>query len=397
MTELLFLLALVVVLPLGLPAFSLLLLTLASCRGGKQAVDDPSQVSPAGARVAVLVPAHNESIHVLPTLACLKSQAAPGDRIVLIADNCSDDTAELARQTGVEVIERHDTTRRGKGFALAFGVAHLRADPPDVVVVVDADCILSEQALPRITRLCHSTGRPVQMLNLMIAGPGAALKMRVLEFAALMKNLVRPMGSNALAQVCHLSGTGMALPWSLMSTVKLATGHIAEDMEMGISLAIAGHTPRFLPGVRVTSDFPLQSEVAKAQKTRWEHGHLKVLREDLPRLAKVVFRTWRLDLLVLMLDLMIPPVALYALVLSVSLALSAVAAWLWPVLGGAALLLAVAALSLFLAIGITWVRHGRELLSARELLIMPLYVLGKIPIYLAYLIGRRSGWVKTKR
>jgi cellulose synthase/poly-beta-1,6-N-acetylglucosamine synthase-like glycosyltransferase len=212
-----------------------------------------------------------------------------------------------------------------------------------------------------------------------------------------MKNLVRPMGSNALAQVCHLSGTGMALPWSLMSTVKLATGHIAEDMEMGISLAIAGHTPRFLPGVRVTSDFPQQSEVAKAQKTRWEHGHIKVLREDLPRLAKVVFRTWRLDLLVLMLDLMIPPVALYALVLAVSLALSAVAAWLWPVLGGAALVLAVAALSLFLAIGITWVRHGRELLSARELLIMPLYVLGKIPIYLAYLIGRRSGWVKTKR
>ena len=83
MTESLFVLALVAVLPLALPAFSLLLLTLASCRGGQEVAPGPSPEPAAGARVAVLVPAHNESTHVLPTLACLKSQAAPGDRILV--------------------------------------------------------------------------------------------------------------------------------------------------------------------------------------------------------------------------------------------------------------------------------------------------------------------------
>ena len=50
----------------------------------------------------------------------------------MVADNCSDDTAEIARTAGVDVVVRHDPERRGKGYALEFGVRQLRLNPPDV-------------------------------------------------------------------------------------------------------------------------------------------------------------------------------------------------------------------------------------------------------------------------
>src|SRR6202022_1074761 len=71
--------------------------------------------------VVLLVPAHNESSGLLPTLANIQSQLLPGDRLLVVADNCSDDTATLAKAGGAEGIERNDPTRRGKGYAMAWG------------------------------------------------------------------------------------------------------------------------------------------------------------------------------------------------------------------------------------------------------------------------------------
>ena len=139
---------------LALPALSLLVLTLAALRQRHQ-TDRPLTAPPAP-RVAVLVPAHNESANLLPTLACLRQQLGPRDRLMVIADNCQDDSAALARAAGAEVVERQDATLRGKGYALAYGVDQLRSDPPDVVLVVDADCTLSEGALERIARRCQA-------------------------------------------------------------------------------------------------------------------------------------------------------------------------------------------------------------------------------------------------
>jgi hypothetical protein len=91
-------------------------------------------------KVAVLIPAHNEQLLIGQTLQRLLPQITAVDRVLVVADNCTDKTALMARSHGVEVLERHDTQNRGKGFALAAGVAHLAADPPDVVIVFDADC-----------------------------------------------------------------------------------------------------------------------------------------------------------------------------------------------------------------------------------------------------------------
>lgn len=383
--------------PLALPALSLLALTLAALGQGRSAQAGRAPLAEVPVRVAVLVPAHNESTNVLPTIACLRRQLGPRDRLLVIADNCHDDTAALARTAGAEVVERQHAELRGKGYALAFGVDHLRADPPDVVLVVDADCTVSDGAVARIAQRCQVTGKPVQMLNLMSSGAGAGLKLRVLEFAMLMKNLVRPLGSFRLGGACHLMGTGMALPWALMSTAKLATGHITEDMKLGVDLSVAGFAPQFLPEVRVSSAFPQDTGVAKVQKSRWEHGHLATLTQELPGLLKVALTTGKPSLIVLAMDLLIPPVALYFLLLGIATALSLALALFWPVWQMAMWVALAACLCFALAIGLAWWFFGRHLLSARELLTTPLYALWKVPVYLAYFLKKRSGWVRTKR
>ena len=388
------LLALVTI-PITLPAMSLLVLTLAALRARGSAGQSLSIER--AVRVAVLVPAHNESVNVIPTIECLKRQLGPGDRLLVIADNCSDDTAALARAAGAQVAERQDAQLRGKGYALAFGVDYLRADPPEVVMVVDADCVVSDGAVRCIAQHCQATGKPAQMLNLMSNGDGASLKLRVLEFAMLMKNLVRPLGSFHLGRACHLMGTGMALPWALMSTAKLATGHITEDMKLGVDLAVAGHAPQFLPQIRVSSAFPQDTGVAKVQKSRWEHGHLATLTEELPGLLAEAFKSGKPALIVMALDLLIPPVAFYFLLLAVAEFLVVLAAAFWPVWLPAAALLSMSVLAFCLAIGLTWWGFGRHLLSARELMTTPLYALWKLPVYVAYFLKKRSGWVRTKR
>ena len=101
------------------------------------------QIARSRPRIGVLVPAHNESRNLLPTIADIKAQLAPGDHFLVVADNCSDDTAAVAGAAGAEVVERDDLTKIGKGYALDWGIRHLSADPPSIVVVVDADCRLS--------------------------------------------------------------------------------------------------------------------------------------------------------------------------------------------------------------------------------------------------------------
>ena len=90
-------------------------------------------------RTIVLVPAHNESVHLLPTLRALLNDIDDYTRVLVVADNCTDDTAAVARLEGVEVIERTNTTLFGKGYALDHGIHHLRLNPPQVLVILDAD------------------------------------------------------------------------------------------------------------------------------------------------------------------------------------------------------------------------------------------------------------------
>ncbi|MBF2027629.1 MAG: glycosyltransferase [Oscillatoriales cyanobacterium C42_A2020_001] len=347
-------------------------------------------------RIYVLIPAHNEEAGIGATVAPLLEQLTTGDRLIVVADNCSDNTATVARELGATVIERHDPEHRGKGYALDFGVRFIANHPPDVVVIVDADCRVMPGSIERLAQLAITCNRPVQSTYLFEQSANPSPKTAVSTLAIIVKNWVRLAGLNNLGMPCLLTGTGMAMPWEIIRRAPLASGNIVEDMNLGMDLAISGYSPLFCPEARVTSVLPQKEQAAKSQRTRWEHGHLQTIKTQVPRLLKASLRTLRLDLLVLALDLLIPPLSLLVMLWLVATAISLLSLWL-----GAshipAILLGIAGLLLVSAILLAWAKFARSYLPIKALLAIPLYILWKVPVYFAFLLKPQKAWVRTER
>jgi cellulose synthase/poly-beta-1,6-N-acetylglucosamine synthase-like glycosyltransferase len=351
---------------------------------------------PEGARIAVLIPAHNEDAVIGATLQTLLPTMPPGGRVVVVADNCSDKTAAIVRENGAEVLERFDCTRRGKGFALDFGIHHLQLDPPEAVVFLDADCRVSPNTVSLLAAAAIATERPVQGLNLCDPDPSGSALQLASGLAFRFKNLVRTLGLVRLAGLNHLTGTGMALPWPLVEQAKLAAGNVVEDMQLGIDFALAGKPALFLPESRVDSPLPQKAAAARTQRTRWEHGHLKTLLVQSPRLLGLSITHRRLDLFWLALDLAIPPLSL----LVVTLTAITLFTLLTALHGASALPLLIcgaASLSLIVAVFLGWAAHCRQQVPLLALVAAPLYALAKLPIYLAFVLKRQQQWVRTER
>ena len=353
--------------------------------------------SPATSRppLVVLVPAHDEEEGIAAALATMLPQLAHGDRLLVVADNCSDGTADAARACGAEVIER-TSVLRGKGYALGFGIDHLRAEPPAAVVIVDADCEMAPGALDALMSELVATGRPVQALYLMLAPADAGLARRLAQFAWRVRNWARPAGWHRLGMPCQLMGTGMAFAWDMLRDAPLANSSIVEDMKLGIDLASRGLAPVFCDRALVTSRFPDSAAAAGTQRTRWEHGHLEMILREVPTMLRIAAGRRDAPLLGMALDLAVPPLALLAG--SVALAwLLALAGWL---LGAGALAVVVTS-SLVAAFGVAvlfaWAAQGRDLVRFGELLAVPWYILAKLPLYVRFLVRRQRDWVRTDR
>lgn len=347
-------------------------------------------------RLAVVMPAHNEASIICGTLRSILPQLKESDRLIVVADNCSDETATIAAAEGAEVVVREDPNRRGKGYALDYGVRHLEGDAPSIVVVIDADCQVAAGSIDRLARACARSARPVQALYLMFAGKDAGLKMRIAEFSWVVKNWARPAGLLRAGLPCQLMGTGMAFPWSCISSARLATGHIVEDLKLGIDLARAGAPPLFCPEALVTSNFPPSAEGIRGQRARWEHGHLSVILSDAPRLLLESALSWNANLFALALDLSVPPLSLLTLLVSATWVLSV----LLYVLDGARLPIAIASaqiLILTFSVLLAWIRYGRRIVSLGTLALAILYALWKIPLYIRFTVARQLHWVRSKR
>jgi cellulose synthase/poly-beta-1,6-N-acetylglucosamine synthase-like glycosyltransferase len=344
----------------------------------------------------ILIPAHNEAAVISTTLDSLLTQVESPSQILVVADNCTDNTADIARHHQVEVLERHDSDRRGKGFALDFGVNALRDNPPDIVIFMDADCLVEPGAIAALVREAQSQQKPIQALYLLEKPKHATPKDTISALAFLVKNQVRPAGLAVWNLPCLLTGTGMAFPWQIIQKATLASDNLVEDIQLGLDLAIAGHPPQFCEQAKITGILPQQEQAATSQRTRWEHGYLQTLLRQCPRLVRNALQQKRFDLLALAADISVVPLSLWVLIwlggLTLSLVGWALGTSLTPVI-----LLAIAGVCFAIAVISAWAKFGREEIPAKTLLAVPFYVLWKIPLYFAFLINRQSQWVRTER
>lgn len=344
-------------------------------------------------RSVVIVPAHNEAAGIARTVKALHDALPKGSDILVVADNCSDGTAGVARAAGSAVAVRNDPARRGKGYALHFARDRLAADPPAVVAVIDADCLIDGASLAAL--LSSGLEGPAQAVNLLKPDRTASAMVQVSNFAFMVKNLIRQRGLFRLSGRVHLTGTGMALPWALFSQVSLATADIVEDLGLGLDLAASGHRPRLVERATVWSDASTHGGTLQ-QRKRWEGGFLATSRRRaLPAVASALRRFDAADLWA-GLSLMVPPLAL---LVAFDLATASLLSLLLIVGGsGTALGLLVVSLGLAgVALTLAWARFGRPYLTAKAAIRLPLYLLWKLPLYLDLLRRKPTSWVRADR
>jgi cellulose synthase/poly-beta-1,6-N-acetylglucosamine synthase-like glycosyltransferase len=348
---------------------------------------------PAG--IAVLISAHNEELLIAGTVRSLLRQLTTHDQILVVADNCNDRTAELARAAGATVTERCNPCKRGKGYGLSHGIEFLRVSPPDVVLMFDADCEIDLGVVDCLAGQAVKLNRPVQARYLLECPHLTGGRNAVSSLAFIVKNAVRPSGLDKLGLPCTLTGTGMAFPWTLIESAPLASGHLVEDMELGLHFLRTGHGPKVCSDVTIRGNLPTDSHAAYCQRTRWEHGHMGIICSCALPLMWDGIRRARIEFIATALDLTVPPLALVVGIWAMGAA-AATALGLTSGLWTAAALFAIAGAMMGIAITAAWSRHAKHL-PLRSLRAIPGYILWKIPLYLKFFIQREKNWVRTAR
>ena len=355
-------------------------------------------------RLVVLVPAHDEEHGIEAALRALAACDYPREavRIVVIADNCTDRTAAVARGLGVEVWERCDPDHRGKGFALAWALRRVKAEAADAeaargteldgVVVLDADCVPSPNLLAAVDRRLR-VGASALQVNYVAANPDDS-HIAALRFGAFaLMNTVRFAGKQRLGLSCGLVGTGMAFTRELLEREPWSTTGLVEDGEYHMRLVQRGERAEFVPEAWVSSAVPTTARAGADQQARWEQGKLQLVRRwSLKLIAAGVLRR---DVVRLHagLENLVPPQSL--------IAAGSTASALAGALLGSRRLIALSAATLaaqisFVLAGLWFVRA--PLAVYRALLCAPALIATKVALYVRLLRGRGpTTWVRTER
>jgi 1,2-diacylglycerol 3-beta-glucosyltransferase len=276
---------------------------------------EPRPGTAPSSRLAVLIPAHNEAAVLGRCVQSLRAQTYPRDlyEIVVVADNCTDDTAGVAGRAGVHrVIVRDEPDARGKGRALRWAMDRLlwEEPAPAAVVVVDADSIAGPDLLTALARRFEAGAQAVQGEYLLVGDGTAGSELRVSAF--LLVNRVRPTGRAVLGLSAHLVGNGMLLSRDLLRERPWDAFTSAEDLEYSLELRRHGVNIVFAADAVVRSPTAPNPRAAAQQQLRWEGGKAHLARTWLRGLVASAFRERRPALLELALALAVPPLGFLA-------------------------------------------------------------------------------------
>lgn len=234
-------------------------------------------------RFAVLIPAHDEASNIETTLASLAAVDYPTDsyEVVVIADNCTDETADIARRCGVRVLERHDVERRGKGQALHWAIPRVLSDASvQALMVVDADTVVEPSLLARVSWHIEGGADAVQV-DYRVRNPASSWRTRLLDIGFTAQHRVRSSGRSALGLSAGLHGNGMAFARDTLETVPYTAFSVVEDIEYSLLLGRSDRRVLACDATHVAGDMPATADDAAPQRSRWEAGQSAVRKRHL--------------------------------------------------------------------------------------------------------------------
>jgi len=339
-------------------------------------------------RLMIIVPSHNEELCITRCVQSLTEATGSGNDILVIAHNCNDSTAELARKAGARVEVVNDLGRRGKGHALKHGFEYaFGPGMADAVMIVDADSTVS----PNIVRvvLKHLASSPVVQCRYQVRNFSASWRTGMTSLAFLGINVVRARGRDNLGLSCGIFGNGFAMRREVLEEVAYDAHSIVEDMEFHLSLVERGYKVRFIEEAFVLGDMPLSAGTSASQHSRWEGGRLRLLRDWGFRLLGNVARG-KIRLSEPLIDLLGLPLALEVFSLALLL--------LYPTsLTRAYVLVAFCVILLHMAaiVNVSPDRKG----SLKALLLSPVYLFWRVTMVTSAVraSGKGATWVRTTR
>ena len=262
-------------------------------------------------RFALVVPAHDEERGIGRTVKSLRALDWPAAlrRVIVVADNCADRTAERAAAAGAEVLLRHDRTRLGKGHALAFAFEKiLAARAADAVVVVDADSLAAPNLLQAFAARLEG-GAEVVQAHYGVLNPDASWRTRLMAIAFTLFHRVRSQGRERMGLSAGLRGNGMCFSAGVLATVPHDACSRVEDVEYGLALAEAGHRVSFAAETTVVGEMVSTETPARSQRLRWEEGRRELRQREGGRLLRLAIARRDPVLLDAALDLFVPPLS----------------------------------------------------------------------------------------
>jgi 1,2-diacylglycerol 3-beta-glucosyltransferase len=241
-------------------------------------------------RFRVMIPAHNEQAVIHRGLQTLQLLDYPADlfEVHVVADNCSDDTADIVRRHGFTAHERVDAEHPGKGPALNWLFDRLDAagDDFDAVVVVDADTSVHPDFLKAMDTALQAGHRAAQGYYGVLE-PSASTSASIRYAALACRHHLRPAGRQRLGGSVGLYGNGMMFSRDLMQSFRW-TGHLTEDMELQNELLLAGIKVAYVPGAAIAAEMPNTVAAATGQNERWERGRIEMAQRYVPELLRRV-------------------------------------------------------------------------------------------------------------
>ncbi len=344
---------------------------------------------------AILIPAHNEELLIGETITHILEEVSDSCVIIVVADNCTDATAEKAKNTGAIVLQRFNKKQKGKGFALDFGVDYILKNlEVETVVIFDADCRFAKGAFNKLVHKSQSTGLVVQAQYLMKSPKVSSINLKIAELTWALKNDIRARGLRALGLGCHLQGSGMAFPIATLKKQSLASSSIVEDLELGLTLALKNSAALYFELAKVYSFFPENKLGAVSQRKRWEHGHMSIIKQ-VPSLLLRSLKNRNIVAFLMVVDAAIPPTILWLLTLA-SLSFVFLSLFLYTHITVLLLVPIMFALTLALIAGICFT-YGREIASQIKLIDVAEFVASKFSVYRSFFSKPETAWIRTER